>query len=391
MNILFTNHRLFKKGGTEAIIRDLAVNLERRGHTVLLFSSAPAPFGNSLADDGVPITTRLDSLPFVPDIIHAHHHIDSMTAIMALPGVPAVYSCHGATRSDAQPKHPRILRYVAMTHSLRLRMVIESNIPEEEIEVVHNAVDLTRFSTTRHPPDQPRRALVYSGVLVPTNPLGAAIQEAARDTGLRVEFSGSLGGGRTISNPQELLLGYDIVFASGKSAIDAMACGCAVIVLSGAAGGWAAANCGEMVDPANFERLRQVNFSVPSNASPPSVTGISEQIGRYTAANTEAVSRRIREVADFDIYVEQFIAIYQRVIDLSRNVDPSPRAEQRAAYEYLRSISPWAQLADERQTSFEPPTTSGEAPVSRPDRVVNGPLMVAELKNSVDAIERRSF
>jgi hypothetical protein len=326
-----------------------------------------------------------------PDVIHAQHHLDSMTAITALPGIPAVYCCHGATRSDAQPKHPRILHYVTVTETLRLRMAIESNIPLGMIEVVHNAVDLKIFSRARQPPDRPQRALVYSRVVMPDNPLGAAIRAAALGAGLQLEFSRSLRDDSPIVDPQELLVRYDIVFASGKSAIDALACGCAVIVLGAAAGGWAGKSSGEMVDMGNFERLRQANFSLPVNAPPPSIVGISEQISRYTPRNTADVSSHLRQIANVDAYVDRFLAIYRRVIDLAQTSAPDPRAEQRAAYAYLRSISPWALLADEERSTIDRSPRSGDAVVRTPDRVLNGPTIVGEVKRSLASIERHCF
>src|SRR4051794_1749938 len=125
MKILFTNQNLRRRGGQQAIVRDLASGLQKRGHTVLAYSDLEPPPEDSLADDSVPITSCLKPLPFVPDVIHAQHHLTAMTAIMALPGVPAVYNCGGAMPSEKQPRHPRIVRYVAISPTFRIRMATE--------------------------------------------------------------------------------------------------------------------------------------------------------------------------------------------------------------------------------------------------------------------------
>jgi len=384
MNILFTNHRLTRRGGTEAVIRDLANNFVPLGHSVAVYSSRPAPPGNSLADEGVPIVAHLDDLPFTPDIIHGHHSMDAMAAIMRLPGVPAIYCCHGATRSDAQPKHPRIKRYTAMTASLKLRMSIESNIPEDMIEVVHNAVDLKRFRNVREPSPEPRCILVYSRVVVESNPLGMAIKEAAKRRGLRVDFLRAGGDGRAIAHPENTLLDYDIVFASGKSAMDALACGCAVIVLGGTSGGWSAIGCGEMVTTGNFERARSANFTSPVNAPPPTVSEVGARIDNYEATDVAAVTRRLREVADFTPYVARHLELYRHAISLAQS-GWDLRAEQHAAHHYLRSLFTWVRLGEEKRMDAE---LAHVDPMRPRDRSVNAPALISDVERRLAGLER---
>jgi hypothetical protein len=333
MKILFTNQNLERLGGQQVVLRDLAAGLQKLGHTVLAYSDLEPPPEDSLADDSVPITSCLKSLPFVPDVIHAQHHLSTMTAIMALPGVPAVYCCGGATPMDKQPKHPRIFRYVAMSPTLGLRMAIESGIDESLIDVVYNAVDLNRFRAIRSPPDRPRRALVYKRSLDPDSLIGREIREAAVVAGLELDFRGIGPKLTRLANPEEVLPEYDLVFTSGKSAIDALACGCAVILLGNT-------GHGEMVCEANFDRLRRSNFSPPVNSPPPSAATILGQIDRYSAAKVAASSQLLRQVAGLDGYVDQFLAIYERAIDAHRQAAPNLRDEQRAAVRYLRSLAP---------------------------------------------------
>ena len=304
------------------------------------------PPEDSLADDSVPITSCMTPLPFVPDVIHAQHHLDAMTAIMALPGVPAVYNCGGATRMEKQPRHPRIVRYVAMSPTSRLRMATESGIDESLIDVVYNAVDLHRFRVIRNPPDRPRRALVYRRNLDSDSLIGRQIREAAVVAGLELEFRGIGPKLTPLPNPQEVLPDYDLVFTSGKSAIDALACGCAVILLGNT-------SSGEMVCEANFDRLRRANFSVPVNSPPPGAATILGQIERYSPAQVVASSRLLRQVAGLDAYVDQFLAIYGRAIEARRQADPDLRAEQRAAARYLRSLAPLIRPLDELPADFE--------------------------------------
>jgi hypothetical protein len=94
--------------------------------------------------------------------------------------------------------------------------------------------------------------------------------------------------GRTTSEPENLLPEYDVVFASGRSAIEALACGCAVVVLG-------RTSCGELVRLENFASLRDRNFSIPVNSPPPSPDRIVAALERFSAEECGVVSARLRQ------------------------------------------------------------------------------------------------
>src|SRR5579862_4781542 len=115
MRILLTNTILGTRGGSESFVRDLARGLQAFGHSVMAYSSDPKHQERLLESDVIPVATDLERLPFAPDVIHGQHHLDAMTAIAGLPGVPALYHCHGAVWREAIPAHPRIHRYLAVS------------------------------------------------------------------------------------------------------------------------------------------------------------------------------------------------------------------------------------------------------------------------------------
>jgi hypothetical protein len=54
-------------------------------------------------------------IPFVPGLIHGQHHLGTMTALTAWPGVPGMYFFPGVRPFDEQPpRHPRLRRYLTM-------------------------------------------------------------------------------------------------------------------------------------------------------------------------------------------------------------------------------------------------------------------------------------
>ena len=152
MRVLLTNNTLTVRGGAEAFVRDLARALQRRGHRVMAYTSDPAAQPRLLENDPVPVATDLERLPLRPDVIHAQHHLDAMTALAALPGVPAIYHCHGAVWRECPPLHPRIHRYAAVTPTLAERLSVEYALAPERVRVVPNGVDLERFAVPARPP-----------------------------------------------------------------------------------------------------------------------------------------------------------------------------------------------------------------------------------------------
>jgi hypothetical protein len=79
---------------------------------------------------------------------------------------------------------------------------------------------------------------------------------------------------------------YDVVFASGRLAIEALACGCSVIVLG-------ETGCGEMVRKENFERLRYGDFFAPIDA-PCSAESIRTELERYSTQSCGAITPGVR-------------------------------------------------------------------------------------------------
>jgi glycosyltransferase involved in cell wall biosynthesis len=338
MRVLITNTRLDGRGGAESFVKDLARGLQSRGHSVLGYSSDPVHRERLLENDVIPVAANLEDLPFSPDIIHAQHHLDAMTAITALPGVPAIYHCHGAVWRECAPKHPRIYKYLAVTRTLAERMVIESNINPAGIEVLLNGVDLKRFTTVRTPPPRPTRAAFFNSRHEQNSETVSAVTDAARKKGLDLEFFG-MGFGVMMPAPEKTLPVYDIVFASGRSAIEALACGCAVVTLG-------RTSCGELVRSGNFDRLRQANFAIAVNSPPPSADRIAAELDGFSPEDCAAVTRRLRAEASFEGTIDTLLPLYDEVIARHRTAELNLQDEVLATSRYLRKIVPLIKQTD---------------------------------------------
>lgn len=342
MKILITNNGLDRRGGAETFVRDMARAFQVRGHRVMVFSSGRERGKRFLDLDAVPVATDLENLEFRPNIIHGMHHLDTMTAVTALPEVPAVYHAHGAVWRDVPPVHPRVYRYFAITPTFKERLKIECNIPDEKIEILMNGADLTRYRTVREAPERPKRALVYHRVHREDGATTMAIREACERQGISLDVIG-YGVGRTIENPEEVLLGYDLVFAAGMSAIEAAASGCSVIVLG-------RTSSGPMLEVENFEHFRTANFSIPEDWPLPSCESVEHEIRKYSTVETAKVSRLMREKADFSEGVETLLARYGEVIELHKQQPEDWPNEVRAISRYLQTIVPLIKIMDNSLT-----------------------------------------
>src|SRR5262249_42023998 len=112
LRVLITNNTLGEQAGSELYVRDVATGLLERGHTPIAYSSLLGDVADELRRATVPVVQDLDVLGEPPAIIHGHHHVETMTALLRFPDVPAVYFCHGWLPWEELPlRFPRILRY----------------------------------------------------------------------------------------------------------------------------------------------------------------------------------------------------------------------------------------------------------------------------------------
>ena len=84
---------MLSRSGTVMYVRDLALELQRQGHTPAVFSSPRGSVPDELRAAGIVVSDRLSRLE-VPDIIHAHHHAPTVLAVKHWPTVPAIHICH---------------------------------------------------------------------------------------------------------------------------------------------------------------------------------------------------------------------------------------------------------------------------------------------------------
>jgi hypothetical protein len=331
LRILLTNRVVAQRTGTELFVRDVATALLRRGHLPLVYSPRLGPLAEEIRRETIPVIDDLANVAEPPDIIHGHHGLETLTALLAFPGVPAVSVCHSWIGwADEPVRFPRIHRYLAVDDTCRHRLVAEHGIPPDRVEVLLNAVDLQRFRPRPPLPERPQRALIFSNSSGDRGAHVRAIRDACAQASIAVDIAG-FKAGKTLERPEEALGSYDIVFAKGRAALEAAATGAAVVLCD-------VAGAGPMVTSANVAALRRLNFGMRALRETPTVEWIAGEIARYDSADAASVSRHVRALAGLQAQLDQLLAAYADALAHPAAIDV--RAEQRAAAAYLRRLSP---------------------------------------------------
>ena len=334
LSILFTNNTLSERAGSELWVRDVCRALVGRGHRPVAFSLALGAVAGELRAATVPVVSDLDKVSFTPDLIHGHHHLETLIAALHFPGVPIVHFCHGFLPWEEAPlHHPSIARYVAVDATCIDRLTAEEGIAPGRIERLLNFVDLQRFAPRSPLPPRPKRALVLSNQ-AEAGGYVELIRQACQQSGIELEVAG-LRCGRVIARPEELLAGVDLVFAKARTALEAMAVGCAV-VLSDIFG------CGPLVTLRGFDEMRSCNFGIRLLREPHSVDWYRSQIAAYDPAEADDISRRVRQDAALDKAVDHLLEIYERAIADAKNWVSRQAVDleaQRAAARHLSLVA----------------------------------------------------
>jgi FtsZ-binding cell division protein ZapB len=299
----------------------------------------------------VPVIDRLDALAAPPDLIHGHHHLETMTALLHFPGIPAIYFCHGWLPWEETPlKFPRVRRYVAVDETCRDRLLDEHAIPQEKVRLILNFVDLKRFKPRGPLPGKPARALVFSNNASEDTNL-PALREACARAKISLDAIGGRMGNAT-RQPENVLPRYDLIFAKGRAALEALSVGAAVVLLD-------TAGVGPMVTRENMESLRSLNFGIRTLQHPIDADVIGRRIARYNAADATQVCSWIRRTAAMEDALDHLIALYNEVLDEDRK-DPvnDAAAEFQAASNYLWQ---WVPKIDSLRAEHQALRTEHEA------------------------------
>lgn len=327
LTVLITNIILSGRSGTETLTRDLALGLLRMGHNPIVYTQAEGEIADELRNASVPVVTRIDKIAVPVDVIHGHHTPVAAIAMARFPQTPAVFVSHAFLAwHDAPPRFPSIRRYIAVDTAVASRLTSELGFTPSNVHLLLNSVDTGRFTVGPPLPAKPRRALAYA-----KNPEHVeAVKDACARRGIDVDIIG-YAVGKIVRSPETILHGYDLVFASALSALEAMASGRAVIVCDGRGlAGMAAID--------NLDAWRPQNFGLRCLQRPVTVESLLAEIDAYDPQDATDVCHVIRTKANKDIWLNQVVAIYRDVI--REHIASAPQDAALATARYLENWTP---------------------------------------------------
>jgi hypothetical protein len=306
LTVLLTNLTMDLPSGTVVYTRDLALELRRLGHRPIVYTWIRGAASRELESAGIEVVDGLWRIHSRPNVIHGHHRPLVRGALLRFPDVPAVVCCHNPTDPwDAPKPDPQIRRYFGVSELCAQRFVV-LGAPPAATEIRPNFVDLNRFTPRPPLPERPTKALVFSNYATAETHL-PAIQRAAERLGLPLDVIGR-GVGRPSDHPEQLLPAYDIVFAVGKAALEAMAVGAAVVVCD-------RPGLGPMVTAGLFPSLRRKNFGLAALVDPVTENGIERAVALYDASEAARVRDIVRAECGLEGATAGLVAVYRRVIE----------------------------------------------------------------------------
>lgn len=337
MKLLFTNHRLRDRGGSELFTAEVAGELARRRHDVAVFSTVGGPVADAIRAAGIAVVHRPAACPFIPDVIHGQHHLETMAALTAWPSAPALYFLHGYGPWEERPTvHPRLLRYAAPSGAFLPWLEVRCAAPPGQVHVIPNFFDPVRFPHQRPRGRALSRALVYHNTMDPAGPVFASITVACDAAGLELESAGA-SFGRVLEDPGAVLPEYDVVFASGRSALEAMACGCAVIPVT-------REQTGQWIGPERFDAALDLNFTLRPDDST-AADDLNQVLCGIQLEVLPGLAVRVRRDFTLHATVDRLESAYQEILALPLPSDPC--GEGAALADYLTSLAEYVKQSDE--------------------------------------------
>ncbi len=308
MQILITNYQLDHRTGTEIVVRDLERGLRARGHAVCVYTQRPGVLSEEIIAAGGNVVTALDQVPFIPDVIHAHHNGPATEAALHFPATPLIFVCHsGNYWLDMARGVPSVREYVAVDLNCHERLVAEG-VAAESIHLITNAADVDRFVLRSEAAmsSPPRKAAIFSNYAVPGGNFVESVRRACASVGLSLDVLGDRAG-RSIDDPERVLADYDVVFAKGRCAIEAMVAGCAVLATD-------EAGYGGLVTDANLDWMLDWNVGDRCLQQIHDSVAIEGDLRRIDEDDVSRVSLRVRERCSLSRALDSYERLYGTAI-----------------------------------------------------------------------------
>ncbi len=291
MRLLWTNHALDRPAGTEMVTCDLVRALTARGHEIDVFTSHPGGLAEALRSEGIKVVASLKECSGGYDLIHGQHLIETWLAMERWPATPALFYCHGDPKvewMETPPRHPGLRgRVITTCANLADYLHRRGFVNDPVAAILPNAWNENRFRVQRPMPEQLRSAVFFHNTLTTRAPEWLLASEVCARLGIALVGRGA-GFGERMTEPEVELPGYDLVFSSGRCALEAIVCGCAVVIL-------ALERCGGLVGEADLQALQASNFTRGRAAIPLEADALITSMIAFDPAASARLTQTVRQ------------------------------------------------------------------------------------------------
>lgn len=238
MQLALVTNALDGLGGTESYAITIAEQLERTGHGITLCAAQLGRAAELARARGLRVVDSPAALPRDVDAALVQDGPSAVALAEARPALAQVFVAHapGIEMQLPPPLVGSVAAIVAMNDRVEERMVA---LPlDAEIVRLRQPIDVKRFRPRGDVAERPKRALVLSNYLYGDR--ADDVEAACARLGVECSIAGRHG--RRTERPEDAIAAADVVIGYGRSALEGMACGRAVLVLDWFGGdGWVTA------------------------------------------------------------------------------------------------------------------------------------------------------
>jgi hypothetical protein len=241
---------LVAHGGSQSYVETVVAELRRLGHRVVVYSPNLGQVAERLRSTGVDVVGSLDDVGAV-DVAHVQHVPTALFVRAGYPRLPMVYVCHSSMLEIEDPPELAAPQVVVVLSDLVARRLAASAVAgSTETVRLRQPVALTFREDGMVPiRDVPRRA-VYAGRRSPT--FETFLEGACSQLGVELELIGGISD--SVDDLTPAFMRSDIVFAVGRTLLEAMALGRAGFVLD-------ERGSGGFVTQESYERIEDGAFA----------------------------------------------------------------------------------------------------------------------------------
>ena len=329
LKVLFAYGDLAERASVEFFARDLCIELIRNGHEVVILSSHPGAILPELEGIGVRLVAHIDEVGSAPDVIQTSRRYDAILTSLRFPQTPLVWFLHGgAPWIESPPRLPSVRQHVVCDYAWQEPVARDLGADENDVVVLPLFFDPERCASRLPLPEKPERAVLIDG-----NRQGTHIpfvRVACRRHGVDLDVFEEHSDTVSYRIP-DIVSKYDLVFARGQVALEAIAVGCAVVPCD-------EAGCGELVTKSNVLEMWTSGFGRRIMTEPLMPRTLERILSTYDAKAIEACSQFVQAYCSTEAVTPQVTDLYENVITSVREHPNDTAALCIAAAKELASI-----------------------------------------------------